>query len=293
MVKIDELTIIIGLGALLGSILHVALAILFLKKNKESTISKSFATFFICIAIGLFEIALYYLLPVDTMEMKLLYSSLYIVSMIGVMAQILGTRQLVYPTQNPLKSIMIPIMVIITAITFTLSLTDVTHIQDPRNPLYTPLFILFFILTFDVPLYYMIYQLTAKKNWISEERKRWFKFLRIFYIINSFYPVIEGMSGFGPAGIRPLDLGNGMFILSSILLLYSLPNYRAWYLDELKTQTVIRQIEGEYTGTIDKLWKNLDLWQREFEQKHKELTIMEFHGYLAEIETKLKSELEK
>ena len=76
-------------------------------------------------------------------------------------------------------------------------------------------------------------------------------------------------------------------------MLYSLPNYRAWYLDELKTQTVIRQIEGEYTGTIDKLWKNLDLWQREFEQKHKELTIMEFHGYLAEIETKLKSELEK
>ena len=81
------------------------------------------------------------------------------------------------------------------------------------------------------------------------------------------------MSGFGPQGIRLLDLGNGIYILSSIFLQNSLPNYRAWYLDELKTQTVIRHIEGEYSGSIEKLWENLDLWQREFEQKHKEIPI--------------------
>lgn len=292
MIKIDELTIIIGLGAFLGSILHVALAILFLRKNKESAISKSFATFFICIAIGLFEISMYYLLPVDVETMKILYSSLYIVSMIGVMAQILGTRQLVFPNKNPFKTIMVPLTVIITAITFVLTLTDVTHIQNPKNPIYSPLFIVFFILTFDIPLYYILYQLTVKRDWISEERKKWFRNLRLFFLVNSFYPVIEGLSGLGPKGIRTLDLGNSIFIVSSLLLLYSLPNYKAWYVDELKTLTVIKQIESDYKGSIDTLWTNLDLWQSEFERQHNELTLTEFHGYLAEIEKNIKTKWE-
>ncbi len=289
MIEIDELTVAIGIGALLGSILHIILAILFLRKNKVSTISKSFATFFICVAIALVEISMYYLLPIDAEQMKLLYSSLYIVSMIGVMAQILGIRQLIFPTKNPFKTIMVPLIVTITAITFTLSLTDVTHLQDPKNPIYSPLFILCFIVTFDVPLYYIIYELTVKRNWISEERKKWFKKLRYFFIINSFYPILEGLSGLGPKGIRALDLGNGIFILTSLLLLYSLPNYKAWYVDELKTLTVINQIEGDFKGSIEKLWANLEIWQKEFEQQQKELSLPEFHGYLAEIEKSLKS----
>ena len=93
-----------------------------------------------------------------------------------------------------------------------------------------------------------------------------------------------------PNGIRILDLGNGIFVGASLVLLYSLPNYKNWYLDELKTMTVMRQIKSDYTGSIEALWVNLELWQKEFEQEHKELTIPEFYGYLAEIEMKIKTE---
>ena len=66
--------------------------------------------------------------------------------------------------------------------------------------------------------------------------------------------------------------------------MYSLPSYKEWYVDELKTLTVINQLKGSLHGSLEQLWKSLDLWQADFEQKNKELSIPEFEGYLKEIE---------
>ena len=274
---------IIGIGAFIGAFLQFIISVIFFKKNRESLISKAFATFFFCVTIGLAEIGSYYLLTDDPKTMALLYSSLYIVSMIGVLSLVLGVRQLVFPKNNPFKSPIIPTIILIAIIMLYLSFTDVTHIVETKNPLYTPLFMIGFILTFNVPLTYIIYQLTKKRDWISEERKKWFKNLRYFFFLTAVYPVIEALSGYSNA-TRILDFGNGIFIFTSLMIMYYLPSYKDWYVDELKTITVINQLKNNYNGSLEHLWKSLDLWQEEFKQKNKELTILEFEGYLKEIE---------
>lgn len=215
--------------------------------------------------------------------MELLYSSLYVVSMIGVLALVLGVRQLVFPHNNPFKSPIVPTIVLITVAMFYLTFTDVTHIVETKNPLYSPLFMVGFVLTFNVPLTYIIYQLTKKRDWISEERKKWFKKLRYYFALTAVYPIIEALSGYSNA-TRILDLGNSIFIFTSLMIMYYLPNYKDWYMDELKTVTVINQLKNNYNGSLDQLWKSLDIWQEQFEQKNRELTIPEFEGYLKEIE---------
>ena len=288
MIQIDLFVQIIGIGAFIGSFLQFIISIIFYRKNKESLISKAFVTFFFCVAFGLAEIGSYYLLTNDPQIMELLYSSLYIVSMIGVLALVLGVRQLVFPQDNPFKSVIVPVVVIITVSMFYLTFTDITHVVSTKNPLYTPLFMVGFILTFNVPLTYIIYQLTKKRDWISDERKKWFKNLRYFFVLTAVYPVIEALSGYSME-TRWLDLGNGIFIFTSLMIMISLPSYKNWYVDELKTLTVINQLKGKghYEGSIEELWEKLDIWQADFEQKNKELTIPEFEGYLRDIEEQI------
>ena len=161
--------------------------------------------------------------------MKLLYSSLYIVSMIGVFSLVIGIRKLIFPLNNAFKAIILPIMIVITVITFLLTFTDVTHSPETTNPIYTPLFVLCFILTFDIPLINIIYHLSKKRDRVSDERQKWFKNLRYFFTLTVCYPLLESLSGLANE-FRILDLGNGIFIFTSLLLLHSLPNYKNWYL---------------------------------------------------------------
>ena len=86
-------------------------------------------------------------------------------------------------------------MMVITVITFLLTFTDVIHSSETTNPIYTPLFILCFILTFDITLAYIIYHLTKKIDWISEERQKWLKNLRYFFILTACYPLLESLPG--------------------------------------------------------------------------------------------------
>ena len=290
MVEINILVIIIGIGAFIGSILNISLGIIFLKKNRESAISKAFVTFFICVAVSLLEMSSYYILPMGFTGMKLLYSTLYLVSMIGVISFVTGISKLLFPTNKPFKSLIFPVMIVITVITFLLTFTDVTHSPETINPIYTPLFILCFILTFEIPLGYIMYHLTKKRDWISEERQKWFKNLRYFFILSACYPLLESLSGLANE-FRILDLGNGIFIFTSLLLLHSLPNYKDWYLDELKTLTMIKQLKENYPGPIDELWEKMDRWEMKFNEKNKQLTIPEFKGYLKEIEDALEIKL--
>lgn len=278
------------MGALIGSILHVVIAGILYKKNSESIISKSFVSFFVFIAIAIAEISMYNILPTDEKGMGYLFTSLYIFSMLGIFSLVLGVRKLVFPKKNAFKTRILPVMIGFTVITAILTITDVTHYESTRSAIYTPVFIISFILNYDIPMGYIIYQLTKKRDWISRERRNWIKNLRYFFIINAFYPIIEGISGYSEI-LRPLDIVNGILIFTSVILLYSLPNYRTWYLDELKTITVIKEIERNTTKKIGKIWEELEKWQEEFENKHKQLTIGEFKGYLQEIEVKMSKKM--
>ena len=286
MIAIDTLILFIGLGALIGSLLHIVIAFIFIQKNRQSIISKAFSSFFIFIAISIFEISMYNIFPLSVEGMKFVFSSLFIFSMFGIFSLVLGVRQLVFPTKNPFKTILIPIMGFLTICVFLLSITDVEHVNDLRYAIYSPLFIISFILNYEIPMGYIIFQLSVKRDWISEERQLWFKNLRYFFIINCFYPIIEGISGFSKE-LRFLDVVNGIFIFTSIILLISLPSYKSWYLDELKTITVIKHLNEHYKGSLEELWVKMNLWQEKFEQTNKQLTMPEFQGYLMDIENTL------
>lgn len=229
---------------------------------------------------------MYYLFPLNELGMKQLFASLFVFSMIGIYALLLGVRQLIYPQKNPFKTILLPLMILFTILVAVLTETDVKHIPVQRMAIYSPLFIITFILNYEIPLGYIIYQLTIKRDWISKERQIWFKNLRYFFIINCFYPVIEGLSGISEQ-MRILDIVNGIFVFSSILLLLSLPAYKSWYLDELKTLSVIDQLERNYSGPIEQLWEKMDKWQKQFEEDQKQMTLPEFKTYLEEIKKNL------
>ena len=75
------------------------------------------------------------------------------------------------------------------------------------------------------------------------------------------------------------------------MLLHSLPNYKEWYLDELKTLTMMKQLKENYSGPIEELWEKLDRLEMKFNEKNEQLTIPEFKVYLKEIEDALEVKL--
>jgi hypothetical protein len=242
-------------------ILYILIGIFIYFKNRISLVSKVYSVYFISVGLGLFSIGMYELFPVSSVfELRLIF---YFALTFGLLANIcivIGTRAL---TQKPDQIHNMKIYILILALSLLLFLMEpynVTHNVETRFDSYTVFYAILITTVLWFPILYSLYLLHDPDIIMTEKRKKWLKRFKIAFAINLIFPITNAFSNLDPS-LSFLEFGELAFLVSSVIIVTTLPSGKDWFYDEVK----IRMFDLVPAEELVHIWKKFDVWKEKIQ----------------------------
>lgn len=155
-----------------------------------------------------------------------------------------------------------------------------------------------FIFSLSGPMIYSFFQLQKLPQWITKDRRKWIRSVRLGLILFSLFFIIEGIVNTvnlnffyrltSINNIIPLRIYFHLFaiiilMIASFIFLISTYDIERWFFDELKIRSAIELKNIDSSINLSKIWETIDVWQGNKSIPKNEMTENGISLYLKEL----------
>jgi hypothetical protein len=298
-------------GSLIAGLIFIVVGLLLLRKNYQSKITRKFFLSFASISATWFIYFLFLGIRANLENYIYLIKISYLVfnacffSGLVLLAQ---ACRLLTPTKHPYISrngyllLLIPFIVSVILIITRDDLPFMTNTLDPEFSLLpgkiSPTSLVFlstFLISLLIPVGYSIYRLSIYPEWLTPERRKWIRKIRIGLLLMIPSPIGETVTNLWMIGFlqEPISATNPLsrflFLntISSLFLLYtatiflfSLPDVNKWFFDEVKIRSTPDIIKINPDVNLSEIWEKIDEWQKTKPLTPREMTEKKLDEYV-------------
>ena len=169
-------------------------------------------------------------------------------------------------------------------------------IQREVGLAHTLLFTVLYLVSLLVPIGYSIYRLSFYPNWLTSERRRWIKRIRIGILLLIPYPLTETIIGLIPfhhfffeslSAANPVPRFMPIISVAIVITCYAVfmilsgsPNVSKWFFEEIKFRATPDLIELNPNIDLATIWEQVDEWEKKSELTSKEMTTQKLEEYV-------------
>ncbi|UCE74383.1 MAG: hypothetical protein JSV56_01405 [Methanomassiliicoccales archaeon] len=286
-------------------IFFLYLAITILRKNHQSSITRLIFLSFTSLGISWFFFIIYYSISLGTWEFsgsltsnvqtaQLNYDSylvFYLFIFFGLLSMVYGCQKLIFSRITQLQRNIYLLM----GVSFFCSIILIL-MQNDVGFAHSYLFGLTYLTSTLGPIGYSLYILGSYPDWITLERGRWIKRIRIGILLFTPYPLVEVVVGLIPLAhifLVPIHPNAGFpqfvtFLSLPILctfysgaIIYSgLPDVNKWFFEEIKFRASPEVRDFDPNVNLASLWELVDEWQEKSQLTPKEMTSQKLEEYV-------------